>query len=131
MASGLDRMIGYSGFLTNNLGNAPITDGTYSLIFSIYTVSSGGTAVWTDTFSVTTVTGEFSVMLGSGVSLSALDFSSDTNYWLGIRLSTNPSEFTPRKEFLYVPYTFRFEKVETRATDPSSPVTGQMWLIVP
>ncbi len=125
----VDREIGFSGFLTNNLGSSPIADGTYSIVFSIYTVASAGVAIWSETQTVTTVTGEFTVLLGS-VNPLTVEFASDSNYWLGIKVGVNP-EMTPRKQLLYVPYAFREEKVEVRTTDPTSPVTGQMWLIVP
>jgi hypothetical protein len=130
-AMAADKEIGYDGFLTNNVGSAPIADGTYSIVFSIYTAATGGVAVWTETQSVTTVTGEFSVLFGANV-LNPLNlaFASDVNYYLGIKVGVNP-EMTPRKEFLYVPYAFRFEKIETRAADPASPVPGQIWLIYP
>ncbi len=128
-AFAVDRQIGFSGFLTNNLGTMPIADNTYSITFAIYTVASGGVAIWSETQSVTTVTGEFTVMLGSVTPLT-VEFASDTNYFLGITVSPNP-EMSPRKKLLYVPYAFREEKVEVRTTDPTSPVTGQMWLIVP
>jgi hypothetical protein len=127
-ASAVDQQIGYSGFLTNNLGSAPIADGTYTIIFSIYTVPSAGVAVWTETQSVTTVTGEFSVQLGSVNPLTA-DFTGNTNFYLGIKVNANP-EMSPRKPLLYVPFAFRAD-VETRSSDPVSPVNGQMWLIVP
>ncbi len=129
MASGIDKEIGYSGFLTNNLGSAPIADGTYTITFSIYTVASGGTALWSEPQSVTTVTGEFTVRLGLVTPLN-IDFASDSNYYLGVTVGTNP-EMSPRQQLLYVPYSLGVQKVETRTTDPGSPVTGQMWLIVP
>jgi hypothetical protein len=127
-ASAIDQQIGYEGFLTNNLGSAPITDGSYSIIFSIYTLASGGVALWTETQTVNTVTGEFSVKLGSVTPLS-VDFTGNTNYYLGIKVGANP-EMSPRKQLLYTPFAFRSD-VETRSSDPVSPVNGQMWLIVP
>src|SRR5271157_6006552 len=100
LASGLDKQIGYAGFLTDTSGFHPLADNNYYLVFSIYNVATGGTALWSDTFYVYTVSGEFSVMLGSVVPLT-LDFSSDTNYWLGVKVSlTSPvttPEMTPRK----------------------------------
>lgn len=135
MASAVERQIGYSGFLTNTVGSAPIADSgsPYTIVFSIYTVPTGGSAVWTETQSVTTVTGEFSVVLGANVGNPLnLDFASDVDYYLGIKVGTN-AEMDPRKALLYVPFAFRSEKVETRTSDPAPAdlVTGQMWLIVP
>jgi hypothetical protein len=134
MASGLDRIIGYSGFLTNSAGSAAIANGSHSIVFSIYNAASGGTLLWTDTFSVTTLNGEFSVELGSHPAAPLnVNFSADTNYWLGVNVDSN-GEMVPRKAFLMVPMSFRFLNIETRTTaqgDPGSPVTGQMWLMVP
>ncbi len=123
----LNKYIGYSGYLTDALGD-PV-DGTQNLTFRIYSVASGGTAIWTETQSVILDMGEFSVNLGSVSALSVVDFSADTQYWLGIQIGMG-TELSPRKLLLYVPYSFRSNSViiEGRTSDPASPQTGQIWL---
>ena len=57
-------MINYQGRLTNS-GGTPVPDGTYSVVFTIYDAASSGTSKWTETHSITTSSGLFSVRLGS------------------------------------------------------------------
>ena len=123
----LQKEIGYSGFLTDIYG-VPVTD-LKNFTFNIYTVASGGAAIWTESQTNIDVTdGEFFVNLGSVVPLTSVDFHSNTQYWLGITVGTDP-ELTPRKMLLFVPYAFDAEDViENRTSDPASPVTGQIWL---
>ncbi|MEY2664962.1 MAG: hypothetical protein RLZZ480_67, partial [Candidatus Parcubacteria bacterium] len=40
--------INYQGKLTTNTGVA-VTNGTYQMVFKLYTQSSGGAAIWTET----------------------------------------------------------------------------------
>src|SRR3989344_2769835 len=47
-ASNFNKQINYQGKLTNSSG-IPVTDGTYQMVFNLYTVASGGTAIWTET----------------------------------------------------------------------------------
>jgi len=85
--------INYQGRLTDKTGN-PVTDGNYSVTFSIYDVDTGGTHLWRDVYTVTTKNGYFNVSIGSITDLSSLTF--DTQYYLGIKVETEPSEMTPR-----------------------------------
>ena len=41
----IPRTLSYQGILTDSVGN-PKPDGMYSMMFSLYTVASGGTATW-------------------------------------------------------------------------------------
>ncbi|MFZ4560029.1 MAG: hypothetical protein ACOYOD_07495, partial [Saprospiraceae bacterium] len=59
------------GTIRNSTGSA-VPDGTYSLTFKLYTVESGGTAVWTETQNeVRVVGGVYSALLGSTEPLNA------------------------------------------------------------
>ena len=75
--------LGYQGYLTDTAGNA-VSDGTYSVIFSLYTADSGGSALWTETQNVTTSGGVFTATLGSGTAIT-LPFTAQ--YYLGISVS--------------------------------------------
>ena len=99
-AVSVPRYLGYSGTL-NSAAGSPVT-GSYNIVFKIYNVASGGTALWTETHSVDVSGGFFSVTLGDTTVLD-LDFSE--RYWLGITVATD-SEMTPRTPLSSVGYSF-------------------------
>jgi hypothetical protein len=132
-AAPLGQQIGYSGY-TRYLGTA--YTGALDVIFKVYDVATGGIALWEEDWTlaaahpqVNFVDGEFSVNLGTYTPFAgSLDFHSNTQYYLEITLAS--TVLSPRKPLLFVPYSFSTQ-IDTRTSDPSSPVAGQMWLIVP
>ena len=62
------------------------------MTFSLYTVASGGTALWTEPQNVIVSGGIYSVILGSVSTLTPLAF--DVPYWLGVRVGSD-AEMTP------------------------------------
>lgn len=98
--------INYQGSLTDS-GGTPI-NGTKSIVFSIYDVSSGGSALWSETQNVTVTNGVFSVNLGdvNPINLSTLPF--DKQYYLGVKVGAD-IEMTPRRLFTSAGYAFRSE----------------------
>ena len=88
--------LNYQGRLSDSAGN-PLS-GAYSMTFRLYDVSSGGTALDTDTHDVVVTDGLFN---------TEIDF--DQSYfdgralWIGIKVGTD-SKMTPRQEFRPVPY---------------------------
>jgi hypothetical protein len=108
-AAGINHQINFQGKLVNPDGTN-VTDGTYSIVFSIYNVPSSGSAVWTETQSVTLSHGIFQVNLGSVSSLpGSVDFNTD-NIYLGIKVGSD-AEMTPRIQFTSVPQAFNSEKL--------------------
>jgi hypothetical protein len=101
------QTINYQGYLTDSGGN-PI-NGTVSMTFSLYDVSAGGTALWSETQSVTVNNGIYNVILGSGTPIN-LPF--DTQYYLGVQVGTDP-EMTPRQTLTSVPYAMRANVADT------------------
>jgi hypothetical protein len=98
------NLVNYQGVLKDSGGN-PLT-GTYSITFSLYSVSSGGTALWTETQgSVSVSNGLFSVLLGSVTPLTPSEFSG-TNRWLGVTVGGDP-EMTPRQRIASVPFALK------------------------
>jgi hypothetical protein len=98
------NLVNYQGVLKDSGGN-PLT-GTYSITFSLYSVSTGGTALWTETQgSVSVSNGLFSVLLGSVTPLTPSEFSG-TDRWLGVTVGGDP-EMTPRQRIASVPYALR------------------------
>lgn len=52
-AAGINPQFNYQGRLTNSSG-ANVSDGAYNFVFKLYTASSGGSAIWTETWSAAT-----------------------------------------------------------------------------
>lgn len=110
-ATGINKQINFQGKLVDS-SNLNVPNATYTVIFSLYSVSSGGTAIWTETQSVVTANndGIFQVQLGSVTSLpGSVDFNTD-NLYLGIKVNAD-AEMTPRVRFTAVPYAFNADKV--------------------
>jgi hypothetical protein len=103
--------INFQGKLTNP-DSTNVTNGTYSIVFSIYTVASGGSAVWTETQpSVSVSDGIFRVALGSVTALpGSVDFNS-SNLFLGIKVGAD-AEMTPRVQFTSAPYAFNSDLLD-------------------
>lgn len=93
----------YQGVLMDASGN-PV-NGIRSIQFSIYDVFTGGTALWTETQSVTVVNGLFNVVLGSVNPLPGDLFYGSERY-LGIKVA-NDAEMVPRKRLVSVGYSFK------------------------
>ncbi|MFM2383870.1 MAG: hypothetical protein RIQ72_442, partial [Candidatus Parcubacteria bacterium] len=105
----INKQINYQGKLTNTSGVA-VSDGTYNMEFKLYTVSSGGSPLWTETRTsgdkVQVTNGLFSVLLGEVSSLSGVDFNQTIYLGVNIGGTSTPSwdgEMTPRKKLGAVP----------------------------
>ena len=72
--------------------------------FSLYTTAVAGTAVWTETQSITPDNGYFSAKLGEGTAFTANIFDgSQGALYLGIKIGTD-AEMAPRQELTSVPF---------------------------
>lgn len=103
------KKISIQGFLKD--GNSKAVDnGQYELIFKLYTVASGGTAIWTETNSAVNVYGGvYSVQLGAITPISTIAF--DVPYFLGVTIQG--AELTPRMELTYAPYALAVDHANT------------------
>ena len=101
-------VISYQGILTDAQGDI-VQDGPYDLHFSLYNVSLGGVALWTETQTVETSDGVYGCMLGE---VSPITLPFDEQYWLGIRVGSNP-EMTPRTKLGASPTAFRSQFTES------------------
>lgn len=109
-ATGILKQINFQGKVVNKTSGTNITDGSYSFTFSIYSVSSGGAAIWTETKSLTVTNGIFQTLLGDTTSLpGSIDFNTDSLY-LGINFNSD-GEMNPRVRLAAVPYAFNALKV--------------------
>jgi hypothetical protein len=66
ISPGSPRILSYQGVLTDMEGTI-VTDGQYSLTFSLYNVAQQGTALWTENQTVVIEKGIFNVILGDTV----------------------------------------------------------------
>ncbi|MBD3346503.1 MAG: hypothetical protein GF401_15725, partial [Chitinivibrionales bacterium] len=101
----------YQGILTDSEGN-PRTDSSYRLTFSLYDGATGGTALWSESQTVATSKGAFSVHLGDTTDL-ALPF--DKTYWLGIALDGS-AELSPRVRLGTSGYALRANVADSAET---------------
>ncbi len=114
-------LISYQGTLTDEGGVA--LDTTVSMSFTIYTDSTAGTQVWTETQpSVLVSHGIFSVLLGSVNPVSDTVFV-DPVRWLGVQVEAEP-ELEPRQRITSVPYALRAAQSDTAEYARSAPGGG-------
>jgi microcystin-dependent protein len=105
----IPQLLNYQGTLTDTSGN-PVPDGQYGVVFGIYDVSTGGNALWTETWDnttmpITTINGNFSVLLGKHTPLPASFFADHPSTYLGIKIGSD-SEMIPRQQISSVAYAF-------------------------
>jgi len=94
------EIMSYQGVLRDASGN-PVPDGSYDVSFRIYDVETGGTALWTESQTLTATSGIINAHMGAVVTLTTLEF--DVPYWLGISVEGG-AELDPRTAFTTVPY---------------------------
>jgi hypothetical protein len=101
--SQVPKKISYQGLLTSS--GTPVPDGSYNLTFKLYTDSSGGTPLWTETHTGVPVSnGTFSVILGQTTSLDGISFAQQL--YLAVEEGSNP-EFSPRTTLTSAPYALQ------------------------
>jgi len=95
-------------------GGAIVPDGNYNVEFKLYNVSTGGSALWTETRinsdQVRVVNGYLTVNLGSVTAFPAIDWSQDLYLTMNIGgTAASPSwdgEMSPRLKLTATPYAF-------------------------
>jgi hypothetical protein len=107
------KIIYYQGKISKTSDGTNIANGSYSMQFKIYSASSSGSLLWTETWDgtsgtaqVTFVNGLFSVALGTYTSLSTVDFSTGSLY---LTANFNPGagydgEMSPRQQLTSTPF---------------------------
>ena len=144
-------LLSYQGRVTDATGtlvgnSSPVNR---AVKFQLYTASSGGTAVWAETQTVTISGGEFSVLIGNGTGISGITGPSspaptpykkipdilnastnpaNVNYYLGVTVDdgnagTTDAEISPRQQLVAGAYSLRALVAESVA---SSAVTTGM-----
>jgi len=93
-------LLSLDGFLTNSSGAA--LNGSFSFVFSLYNVSSGGSALWTESQTLSVSSGRLNALLGS---VSALSIPFDQDYYLGINVNSD-GEMSPRYRVAASAYSY-------------------------
>ncbi|MCI0330836.1 MAG: tail fiber domain-containing protein [candidate division Zixibacteria bacterium] len=105
------QLINFQGILRDGSGN-PVPNSTYSVTFRIYDAPTGGTLLYSETQSVGTVNGLFTVLLGSATVGGIPDaVLGDSSRYLGVTVSPDP-EMTPRQKLASVAYGYRVNSVD-------------------
>ncbi|HQR12507.1 MAG TPA: hypothetical protein PLW68_14375 [Casimicrobiaceae bacterium] len=112
--------INYQGRLTD-AASQPV-NATVPMVFKLYSVASGGSALYSEAQSVTVSNGIFSVAIGSVTPL-ALPF--DVPYYIGVSVGADP-EMTPRQALQSSPYALRSAGVDSTAALPAVQITGTL-----
>lgn len=100
--SSVPNLINFQGKLTDPAGN-PVTDGSHSANFSLWTLRTGGLSVWSEITTQTTAGGLFTHQLGSVSSLSPTLFQDYDSLFLEI--VADGQTITPRTKLTSVPYS--------------------------
>lgn len=116
----IPNIISYQGVLTDNNGNI-VPDGSYNIKFELFSVNSGGTALWSGTQTVPVTKGHFNVLLGT---VNALNLSFDVPYWLEI--TVNGTTLTPRIELSSSAYSFNTSRIQGKPISSTVPDSGQV-----
>ena len=119
-AAGIPPLINYQGVLTTPAG-ANVPDASYPVVFSIYAVPTGGTALWSESWpAVQTFSGNFSVMMGAITPIASTFFSQNPTTYLGIKAGSD-AEMLPRQRMGAVAYAFHAGNADNGS---SAPATG-------
>lgn len=107
LASGADT-INYQGRLMESAG-APVDGSSVGVTFSIHGVSSGGTALWSETQSISVAGGLYNVELGKSNPIPD-DLFAGADRWLGVRVGGD-AEMSPRARITSVAYAFNSRRI--------------------
>ncbi len=96
--------IPFQGKLIDPATNAP-RNGTFTMTFKIWDAPSGGNQLFTENQPVTVVNGQFTAQIGTVTYLNA-DMLSGTSAYLGVQVSPDVTEMTPRQPLSMSPYAY-------------------------
>lgn len=99
--------LNYQGVLTDTTGQS--LTGQKTIVVKLYTSQTGGSAFWSDSYTVTLKNGQFSVVLGSDSNpLPAGSFTGTT--YIGVQVNSE-AEMTPRQKMASVAYALMAHSV--------------------
>lgn len=124
LAASPTNIIAYQGRLLNS-NRVPVSDATASILFELYTASSGGSCVWSNSSAtcasatartVSLTDGLFSENLGdtaAGVPYAAIgDTIFGNNSTLFLQITINGEALTPRKQIAAAPYALNAQMLD-------------------
>lgn len=114
----IPQTMNYQGRLEDNSGN-PVSDGNYTIVFTIYDAATNGNSLWTETRTVTTEDGFFNLTLGES---TAINISNEQQVWLNISIGGN--NLTPRTKLSGSLSSLSTKSIENTATAGNSVVTS-------
>lgn len=117
------RIISFQGLLADAAG-LPVTDGTHSLVLKIYDAATGGTALHTETQSVTVLRGVFNTNIGSATPIAGT-IAFDAQYYLGVSVDGG-AELVPRTVLASVPYSLHATRAASAAIADVADVAGAL-----
>jgi len=101
----------------SNASGVPV-NGPVTLGIAVYSSSSGGSPLWSESQGTVALSGVVHVLLGSSTALPASLFNG-SDRWLGITVGGD-AEMTPRSLIASAPYAMRAGSVTGAAIDPTS-----------
>jgi hypothetical protein len=127
---GVPPLLNYQGLLQTSADS--LLNGPTQIVFSIYAVAEGESALWSESHTVEVAEGRFHVLLGSVVPLPDGVFSDDERY-LGVKVGDDP-EMTPRQRIVSVAYALRAaqaDNVSGKDVSPRSVAAGEGGITAP
>jgi len=125
------NQITFQGRLTDASSN-PVADGSHTVNFTLWTLSVGGSNVWTENTSQTTSGGLFTHNLGSITAFGAALFENNDSLYLQIQ--ADGQTISPRIRLTSNPYTRLANNIETYGSDGEPNIQtggvsyGEIWL---
>lgn len=108
LAASSTQMINYQGRLTDS-GGMVIDGDSVDVVFSIYGVASGGTALWSEPQAIAVNNGIYSVQLGKINPIPSSLFNA-SDRWLGVKVGTD-AEMMPRAQITSVAYAMNSQRI--------------------
>jgi hypothetical protein len=132
LSAAVPSTMNYQGRIKFNASGSPVPDGNGNTVtFGIFNASSGGSSLWSETWSsatscVTTTAGLFNVVLGSWNPI-VLPF--DQQYYLEVTWfnGASPETMSPRQPLTVSPYAFKAKYVEGPISLTSSSSTTSIY----
>ncbi len=122
-AAQVPKLVNYQAKLTNSSGIA--VNGTRNIVFRIYSSSTGGTAIWTESrtggSAITVTNGLFDVLLGE---ITPLNLAFDDTYW--VELTVEGETLTPREILAASPYAYRAIYADSATGVPTASTQGDV-----
>lgn len=98
------QQMSYQGILMDDAGNR--VDSIRHIWFKIYNQETGGSAIWSQKDTVDVDSGIVNVILGP------MNLTGTEQYWLGIAVTTESDEMSPRIKLTAVPYSMNADRLD-------------------